>query len=688
VSGASPTRVAIDIGGTFTDFVVLDADTGRFRVGKTLTTPSNPVEGVVRGLERLGVDVSRVEFFVHGTTVGLNAVVEGRGAEVALITTKGFRDVLEIGRMEKKEMYNLFYQRPAPLVARRHRHEVDERVDGFGNVLRGVDAGEVEALVEQIRAAGIESVAVATINAYVNPENERALGELVAEALGTSFVSVSHEVVNEWKEYERTSTTVLNAYVLPVFQRYLSEIGDKLRNLGLEPEVHIMKSNGGIMTASAAIVSPVHSLLSGPVGGSVGAQAVASRNGNGASALMANVVTADMGGTSFDASLIIGGELDTTTQSDLAGRPLLVPSARVNAIGAGGGSIARVEGTGSLRVGPESAGASPGPVCYRNGGTEPTVTDANVVLGRLDPEGILAGEITIDVDGARQAIQEKIAGPLGLGVEEAAEGILAVIDSKMALAIRELTIAQGLDPGDFVMVAFGGAGPMHAAAICEEIGIPRVVVPPVPGMFSAWGMLTADVRHDVVRTSVRKAAEFEPGEIEAGFRELEVAGREGLRGQDVPDDHASFLHALDMRYAGQEHTLSVSVEPRVDPSSLKQLFDAAYERKYGHHSASDPVEVVNFRVAAIGAVPKPAAAKLDVSGADARPCGERDVYFRGAFASTPVYRRGDLGPGLAIDGPVVVEEDGSVTVVPPGFELTVDEYGNLVLTKEASADGS
>ncbi|MDX6591323.1 MAG: N-methylhydantoinase [Gaiellales bacterium] len=681
------TRVAIDIGGTFTDFVVLDAETGRFRVGKVLTTPANPVEAVVRGLQRLEVDLSRVEFFVHGTTVGLNAVVEGRGADVALITTKGFRDVLEIARMEKKEMYNLFYERPKPLVPRRHRHEVDERVDGFGEVLRPVDADEVRALVEQIRDSGIESVAVATINAYVNPENERALGDLVQEALGTSFVSVSHEVVNEWREYERTSTTVLNAYVLPVFQRYLSEIGDRLSDLGLEPEVHIMKSNGGIMTASAAIVSPVHSLLSGPVGGSVGAQAVAGRNGTPGSARMANVVTADMGGTSFDASLIIGGELDTTTQSSLAGHPLLVPSARVSAIGAGGGSIARVEGSGSLRVGPESAGASPGPVAYRNGGTEPTVTDANVVLGRLDPEGVLAGEIALDVEGARRAIQEKVAGPLGLGVEEAAEGILAVIDNKMALAIRELTIAQGLDPGDFVMVAYGGAGPMHAAAICEEIGVPRVVVPAVPGMFSAWGMLTADVRHDVVRTSVNRAAELEPGAIEAVFQELEVAGREELRGQDVPDQAASFLHTLDMRYQGQEHTLSVSVRPDVDPRDLKRLFDEAYQRKYGHHSAADPVEVVNFRVAAIGRVPKPEAARLVSAGADATPSGEREVYFNGAFASTPVYDRTALGAGIAVSGPLVVEEDGATTIVPPGFELTVDDYGNLVLTKEGSADG-
>jgi N-methylhydantoinase A len=427
-------------------------------------------------------------------------------------------------------------------------------------------------------------------------------------------------------------------------------------------------------------VRPIHSLLSGPVGGAVGAQALALRDG-----ALRNLVTADMGGTSFDASLIIDGQIEIQTRAEAAGYPMLVPTVHVNAIGAGGGSIARVEGTGGLRVGPESAGAAPGPVCYGGGGSEPTVTDANLVLGRLDPGGVLGGEIALDVDGARGAIEARVGAPLGLSVEEAAEGVLRVINSKMALAIRELTVAQGLDPADFAMVAFGGAGPMHAAEICSEIGIRTVIVPPVPGMFSAWGMLAADVRHDLARTAVERAAELEPAVVEQHFAELERDGRAALEAQDVPAAAMAFTYSLDLRYVGQEHTLTVQVEPGVDPASLKARFDEAYQRKYGHHSASDPVEVVNFRVAAVGAVSKPAPPRQLAPGEGAgRPVGSRPVYFDGAFHTTPVHRREDLGPETALQGPLIVDEDGSTTIVPPGFALAVDGFGNLVLTaKEA-----
>ncbi|MCW2963266.1 MAG: 5-oxoprolinase [Actinomycetia bacterium] len=677
-------RVAVDIGGTFTDFVVFDAKTGSVRVGKVLSSPDDSVRAVLLGLERLNVDLANVDFFVHGTTVGLNLIVQGKGANVALITTKGFRDVLEIGLMEKKEMYNLFYERPRPLVERQNRFEIDERVDGFGQVLRPVDDAELAQVAEAIRASGAQTVAVATLNAYVEPANEASIGRALANELGDDvFVSVSHEIANEWREFERTSTTVLNAYVLPVFKKYLSEIRTRLSERGLRSEVNIMKSSGGIMSAEAAAVRPIHSLLSGPVGGAVGAQALARLARAGDASHLANLVTADMGGTSFDASLVVEGEIEVDTRADAHGYPMLVPTVRVNAIGAGGGSIARVEGSSGLRVGPESAGASPGPVCYGQGGVEPTVTDANLVLGRLDPNGVLGDEIALDLDAATNAIEERVARPLGLSVHEAAEGILRVINSKMALAIRELTVAQGLDPADFALVAFGGAGPMHAAEICAELGIRTAVIPPVPGMFSAWGMLAADVRHDLSATAVVQAAHLEKQVVGKRFAELEREGREALGAQGVGEAAMSFTHFLDLRYVGQEHTLTVPVDIDVDPADLKRVFDEAHRRKYGHHSEEDAAEVVNFRVAAVGAVAKPELARVDVQARSGSRVGERDVFFGGAFHTTPVYRRADLG-SETLRGPLVVDEDGSTTIVPPGFDLRVDSYGNLVLAAGAA----
>ena len=683
------TRVAVDIGGTFTDFVVFDTATGTSSVGKVLSTPANPSNAIVGGLERMGVDLAGVEFFVHGTTVGLNAVVEGKGEPVALVTTKGFRDILEIGLMNKPDMYNLFYEKPRPLVPRRHRLEVDERVDGFGSVLREVDEAEVAALAEAIRAEGLGSVAVCTINSYANPANEARIAELLRTHLPDAFISVSHEIVNEWREFERTSTTVLNAYVLPIFHDYLERLRTELESLGMATEAHIMQSNGGVMTAAAASRRPIRTLLSGPVGGAVGGGVIGRLAETGGEFSAVNIVTADMGGTSFDAALIIGGQIETASQTEVGGRPLLTPSVRVSAIGAGGGSIARVEGANALRVGPESAGADPGPVCYGLGGVEPTVTDANAVLGRIDPDSVLGGEITLDVEAARKAVAERIAEPLGLDVHRAAEGILRVINSKMALAIRELTVAQGLDPRDFVLVAFGGAGPMHAAEISLEIGIPQVIFPPVPGMFSAWGMLAADLRHDLVSTAVAKAEDLTADSIAQTFGKLEDAGRAALASQSVGERAMRFIRTLDLRYFGQEHTLEVEVPASVDPAALKELFDQAHWRKYGHTSADDPVEVVNFRVAAIGDVSKPDLKAADATAAREAPSiGERDVYFNGAFVSSKLYNRADIAPGARFSGPAVIDEEGATLVVPPDFTVVCDAYGNLVLTSEAASGGA
>lgn len=679
-------RVAIDIGGTFTDFVVFDTETASLTVGKVSSSREAAVESLLLGLERLGVDLPSVEFIVHGTTVGLNAIVEGRGANVALVTSAGFRDVLEIGLMDKSEMYDLFYERPKPLVPRRRRFEVDERIDGFGRIVRPLDEASVARVADEIADADVDSVAVVTLNSYVNDEHERAVGDELRRLLeGRAVVSTSHEIANEWREYERTSTTVLNAYVLPVFRAYLRDLGDRLAARGLPGEVHIMKSSGGIMTASAAAVRPIHSLLSGPVGGAVGARTVARRSLESGDRTFAKVVAADMGGTSFDASLVVDGEIEIDARSEVHGYPMLVPSVRVSAIGAGGGSIARVVGTGSLRVGPESAGSVPGPVCYGRGGTEPTVTDANVVLGRLGAADVLGGEITLDVDAATRAIRERVAEPLGLDVFEAADGILRVITSKMALAIRELTVEQGLDPREFALLAFGGAGPMHAVEIGSEIGIHTVVVPTAPGMFSAWGMLAADVRHDLATTTVGRAADRSGEAIEHAFLELEERGRVAVAEQGVANGRLSFVRTLDLRYAGQEHTLAVPVAAGVDPGELKDAFDDAHRQKYGHASESDEVEIVNLRVAAVGTVEKPRQPELpQADGGPPVPSGEREVYFDGAFRPTALYDRERLTRGAAFAGPAIINEEGATTVIPPGFDVRVDEYGNLLATAAGS----
>jgi N-methylhydantoinase A len=680
----APLRVAIDIGGTFTDFVAFDTEMASLAVGKIPSNPQAAVESLLGGLERLAVNPASIEFLVHGTTVGLNAIVEGRGANVALVTTAGFRDVLEIGLMDKKEMYDLFYERPKPLVPRRRRFEVDERIDGFGTVVRALDEADLERIVAEVVQAGSDSVAVVTLNAYVNDEHERAIGARLSKLLeGRAVVSMSHEVANEWREFERTSTTVLNAYVLPVFRAYLRDLGDRLAAQGLKGEVNIMKSSGGIMKASAAAVRPIHSLLSGPVGGAVGARTIARRSLESDDPTFAKLVAVDMGGTSFDASLIVDGEIEIDARSEVAGYPMLIPSLRVNAIGAGGGSIARVVGSSSLRVGPESAGSLPGPACYGRGGTEPTVTDANVVLGRLGSADVLGGEIALDVEAATRAVREYVAKPLELDVHEAAEGILRVITSKMALAIRELTVEQGLDPREFALLAFGGAGPMHAAEIGAEIGIRMVVVPPAPGMFSAWGMLAADVRHDLAATEVGRAGDRSGEAIERTFRELEDQGRDAVAQQGITNGNLLFVRSLDLRYVGQEHTLAVPVAVGVQPDELKSAFDAAHRQKYGHASDVDEVEIVNLRVAAVGAVERPSQPMLPAGdGSTPVPTGERDVYFDGAFRKTALYDRAGLARGVVFDGPAIVNEEGATTVIPPGFVARIDDYGNLVAATE------
>ena len=552
-------RVSVDIGGTFTDFVIHDQEAGGAFTGKVLSTPRNPAEGVIAGLTQLIADPRQIEFIVHGTTVGLNAFLERRGTRVLLITTDGFKDVYTIARGDRKKLYDLHYAKPAPLVPPSDIHAVRERVRWDGEIQTPLRPEDFGPIIEKIAAESIDAVAVCFLHANVNPVHELEARRIIQARLPHVSVSLSHEVAREWREYERTSSVVLNAYIAPVTQGYLKSLESQIANRGVPVRLHVMQSNGGVMTSTAAHRIPIQTLLSGPVGGTIGGRALSEALDR------PNLLCVDMGGTSFDVSLIVDGHLSVSTETALEGLPVLMSIVDIHTIGAGGGSLAWLE-AGALRVGPRSAGAAPGPACYGQGGTQPTVTDANLLLGRLNPDYFLGGAMTLDLDAARRAIRT-IAEQLGLDNESLAEGMLAIVNAKMADAMRTITIRRGIDPRDYSLVAFGGAGPMHAVALAEELDISEVIVPWAPGTFSAWGMLQSDIRHDLARTFYAPLADTTASAIENIFADLEDQGRQVLRAEEVPDERMRFVCTADMRYVGQEYFVNMVV-PHEEPISI------------------------------------------------------------------------------------------------------------------------
>jgi N-methylhydantoinase A len=670
-------RLGIDVGGTYTDLVLLD-ESGVPVSLKVPSVPGDPARGVLDGIDALGVDVSELEMIVHGSTIGVNAIIQGTGARTGLLTTAGFEDVLEIGTQSKPEMYNLLYRKPRPLVAREHRLGVDERMTFEGEVLRAPDAEEIVAKVQELVDDGLSSLAISTLHSYANPASEAAIKATVAERFPELTLSVSSEIANQRREYERTSTTVVNAYIAPPVAAYLNQLLERVQERGFHGPVFIMRSNGGVMSAQLAREVPVHTLLSGPVAGSIAGRII------GASTDTPNVITFDMGGTSCDVSVILDGDPSQSFEADVEGHPVMTPLVDIDYIGAGGGSIAKVVGDRSLRVGPESAGAVPGPACYGKGGTEPTVSDANVLLGRLDPEGTLAGGIPLRPDLAETAIREHLAEPLEMSLQEAALGVIDIANVKMAYAIRAVTVEQGLDPRDFALIAFGGAGPLHAPLIAQIVGISRVIVPWSPGTICAWGMVNTDLRHDVVRTVDYGGRTLAVEEVAALFAQLEDEGAQALVDQGVHVGDIATRRAIDMRYGGQEHTLTIGLpEGPLSSGALETLrasFDDTHQRRYAHSSPDEGVEFVNVRVEAIGRLRKPAAAAASTSAPrEPAPRGTRPVVFAQGTSETPVYTRSELDPGARIDGPAVIEEDGSSSLLPPGFSLVVDGARNLLI---------
>ena len=676
-------RLGIDIGGTFTDLVLYDKKEGSYKTEKILTTSKNLADGVLKGMKNLATNFKDIEYFVHGTTAGLNAFLERKGASVALIVTKGFRDIYEIGRANRPEMYNIKYRKPEPLVKRRNIFEVEERILYDGSVETSINLNQLNEVLNQIIEKGFNSVAVSLLHAYKNPEHEITIKNVIKQKAPHISVSLSHEVAREWREYERTSTTVINAYVAPIVENYLSSLEIRTRSAGLEGDLYIMKSNGGVMTSEIAKKMPIQTLLSGPVGGTVGSITLGNLTG------YKNLICVDMGGTSFDVSLVIDGKPDVTSETSLEGFPILTPMVNIHTIGAGGGSIAWIEG-GGLRVGPKSAGSDPGPACYGKGGTQATVTDANLVLGRLDEDGFLGGNMKLDRDAAYKVIK-KIADRLGLGVLETAEGICDIVNAKMADAIRTLTVRKGIDPRDFALVAFGGAGPMHAVSIAELLGIKKIIVPTVAGTFSAWGMLQTDIRHDAVRTFVSTLNKDDKAKMNALYEEMEEETKKILAQQKVKEENMLLQRTIDLRYVGQEYTVNVPFQSDESFSQLIALFHEMHEKIYGHSNPDGMVESVNIRVIGYGKIEKENEAEkqsISKKATDVIARTHKQVIWNGVEQNTPVIASKHLHYGHSFYGPAIVEDPRTTIVIPKGYRVEVDRLGNFEITKEENKDGN
>ena len=668
--------IGIDVGGTFTDLVLYDEATGTLRVAKTPSTPDDPVRGILDGLAKLGVDLARARRITHGATLATNAVLEGKGVRLAMVTTRGHRDVLELRRGNRTVLYDMAHRPPPPLVPRSRVHEVDERTQFDGTVLRTPGPDEVRAVADRIAEQGAEAVGVCLLHSYINARNEEVVAAVLGERLPGCFVCTSAGVLPEYREFERFTTTLLNASVGPVMARYLRRLGAALAQHGYAGDLAIMNSSGGVMSAEAAARLPVQTMLSGPAGGVAAGVSVGRATG------YRNLITYDMGGTSTDVCLIRDLAPTMSAERSIAGYPNKTLQIDINTIGAGGGSLAWIDAGEALRVGPQSAGASPGPACYGQGGAAATVTDANLVLNRLNARAPLGGEIPLHPDLARGALRGLAGRFAGLDDLRAADGIVKIAVTKMTGAVKEISIAKGQDPRDFVLLAYGGAGPLHAALIAAELGIRMVLIPPAPGNFSAFGMLVSDIRRDSVRTRIMPTRDASLEAVEAVFAELEAEGEKAMLAEGVPRDRVRFQRTLGMRYVGQSFELPVPWQPGFRTiADLEEAFHAAHQERWSH-TTRKAAQIVNFRLSTFGLVPKPEiAARPATTGSPAEALVERrSVYFDGAFVDTPVYDRQRLPVGSAFDGPAIVEEMGATTVVTPEYAGRVDPYGNLLLT--------
>ena len=694
----------MDIGGTFTDATLIDEATGAVFVSKSATTPrdltlgfKNAANAVMRRASAMPGDI---RYLVHATTVATNSIIEGRVAATAFITTSGFRDLLEIARQVRPTLYDLMFEKPRPLVPRHMCYEATERLDASGEVLVPLDEEEIRRVAAQIKEQGVEAVAVCFLHSYLNPVHEARAGEILAAELPGVRVSLSSHVAPEIREYVRASTTVINAIIQPTVSKYLRELEGELRATGIPGELLVMQSSGGVFTFPAASEKPVFMVESGPAAGVIAANYVGNNLG------YRDIISFDMGGTTAKAGLIQNGRPRVTKDYEVgsvagsavggsraAGYPIRTPVIDLVEVGAGGGSVAWIDSGGILRVGPRSAGADPGPVCYGKGGEEPTVTDANLVLGRLNPAYFLGGEIHLDIDSARLAIEEKCAEPMGMDVVEAAHGIIEIANAAMVNALRLVSVQRGLDPRDFVLVAFGGAGPLHANRLAEEIEAPVTVIPISPGATSAIGLLVTDLTHDYATSFIQRTDQADLDAIENAFRLLEEQGKNALEREGVDPRQMSLRRQLEMRYVGQSFELVIplaeSGQRMFEVDEVVKRFHEDHQATYGTSTTDAPVEIVNLRVTAIGRIDKPKLREIGrASGAvSLAQKATRPVFFpeETGMIECPIYDRYALGADMVVEGPAVVEEVDSTTVIHPGYEALVDRFGNLLLRKSTRA---
>ncbi|MFZ7101556.1 MAG: hydantoinase/oxoprolinase family protein [Peptococcaceae bacterium] len=679
-------KIGIDVGGTFTDICLFNEITKEIKVFKLPTTPRDQSEAIVNGISSILSDncvlPEEVCYLAHGTTVATNAAIERTGSRTGLITTGGFRDLLELARQTRPSLYDLQMDKPEPLVPRNLRTEVQERISYDGTVLETINAEEVREDVKKLKSAGVEAIAVCLLHSYINPEHEILIKKLVMEIFPEAYISISSEILPEYREYERLSTTTLNSYLGPVVGKYVKNFSNNVKNMGITVSPYINQSNGGLMSIGSTVESPVKTALSGPSAGVAGAAYVAGLAG------FENIISLDMGGTSTDVCLIQNASPKVTTTKKVAGYPVRVPMIDVHAVGAGGGSIAWVDSGGALKVGPRSAGAMPGPVAYGRGGTEPTVTDANVVLHRLNPRYILGGRMAINEEDAYKAIKKKIADPLGLSVLDAARGIIAVVNSNMTRAIRVVSVERGYDPRDFLLMPFGGAGGLHGVELGKELGIGKIIIPGIPGILCALGLLTSDIRADFVKTQIITPEESNIAQVTEIFQKLRSEAGQWLDKEKVPPEKRQYYRHIDMRYVGQNFELPISIAgEEIDHKLLAQIvadFHGEHEREYGYSNRQARVQFVNYRITALGDV-----AKIELkaySPGSGNPGGAvvetRGVYFEETkgYVESVIYDKDKLSPGVRLQGPAVIEQMDSTTVIPPGYTAKIDQYFNILIT--------
>lgn len=682
VSPTNRLRVAIDIGGTFTDLMVFDPDRpDGLTTAKVLTTHGRLADGVRSALRESETQPAAVQSAVHGSTIVINALLERTGAQTVLVTTEGFRDVYEIARINRPQSFNLFFHKPRPLVTREYRLECRERINANGEVLTALTQSTLEELEKRIVELRADAVAVVFLHSYANSAHESQVKQHLSDHLPDLYVSASHEISREYREYERTSTTVANAYVGPAVSAYLSDLNDWLRRERFSGNFNIMQSNGGLMDPLTAVVEPIQMMESGPAGGVTATRFLCEQ------LEIPNAIAFDMGGTTAKACVIEQGQAHMATDYFVGGYaeglPMRIPVLDLKEVGLGGGSIAWVESKRFLRVGPKSAGSVPGPAAYGRGGNEPTVSDADLILGLMADGQRIGREIRLDRGRAEWAVRTRLADPLEMTVEAAAEGILQVASAQMANGIRAVTLERGIDPSDFVLFAYGGAGPLHVCRIARELGLHSAVIPPWPGLFSAFGMLTADFRRDVSETHILPVQHSSMRQLESFYQRLESEATEYIRGLQVPEQSVALERLADMRYVGQEHSVTVPMPATFlneeDVAAAKSAFDRLHESRYSHNAPDEPAEFVNLRVSAVGWLQKPKLSRLSLRRTEPlRPTRHRLLWIPGhSYVQTPVYERAELYAGDIVEGPAIVEEPSSVTVLLAGDVLTVGMYGEL-----------